>query len=108
MYGIGSVLKNDHVFQATKAVVENFATEAQKSIDFYLEGLKYTNSIDRIIMCGGGARMSGIAPYLSRRLGYNIEIGNPWVNMNFKSVPPIDRDTAVQYATVIGLASKTI
>ncbi|XLQ19903.1 MAG: type IV pilus assembly protein PilM [Candidatus Moraniibacteriota bacterium] len=107
-YGVGSVLKNDHVFQATKAVMENFAGEAQKSIDFYLNGLNYTDKIDKIIMCGGGARTLGIAPYLSRRLGYNIELGNPWVNVNFKSVPPINREASVQYATVIGLASKSI
>ncbi len=107
-YGIGSVLKNDHVFQATKSVVENFVTEAQKSIDFYSNNLSYSGGIDRIIMCGGGARMKGIAPYLSRRLGYNIELGNPWVNMNFKSVPPIDREKSVQYATVIGLAIKKL
>ena len=108
-YGIGSVLKNDHVFQATKSVVENFVTEAQKSIDFYSNSLTYSNGIDRIIMCGGGARMKGIAPYLSRRLGYNIELGNPWVNMNFENtVPPIDRDKSVQYATVIGLATKKL
>ncbi len=109
MYGIGSVLKNDHVFQATKSVVENFVTEAQKSIDFYLKSLTYSENVDRIIMCGGGARMKGIAPYLSRRLGHNIELGDPWVNMNFKnSIPPINRDESLQYATVIGLATKKI
>ncbi len=108
IYGIGSVLKNDHVFQATKSVVENFVTEAQKSIDFYSNNLSYSGGIDRIIMCGGGARMKGIVPYLSRRLGYNIELGNPWVNVNFKGVPPIDRDKSVQYATVIGLAIKKL
>jgi type IV pilus assembly protein PilM len=108
MYGIGSVLKNDHVFQATKSVVENFVAEAQKSIDFYLTGLKYTDVIDRIIMCGGGAKTIGLAPFLSRRLGYNIKLGDPWVNVNFKGTPPIDRETAVQYATVIGLATKKI
>ena len=107
-YGIGSVLKNDHVFQATNAVVENFVTEAQKSIDFYLTGLTYSDAIDRIIMCGGGAKTLGLAPYLSRRLGYNIELGNPWVNVKLKGVPPVNRDGSVQYATVIGLATKKL
>jgi type IV pilus assembly protein PilM len=107
-YGIGSVLKNDHVFQATNAVVENFVMEAQKSINFYLSGLSYSDTIDRIVMCGGGAKTKGLAPYLSRRLGYNIELGNPWVNLNFKSVPPISREEAVQYSTVIGLATKKL
>ncbi|MEA3323131.1 MAG: type IV pilus assembly protein PilM, partial [Patescibacteria group bacterium] len=107
-YGIGSVLKNDHVFQAAESVVENFVVEAQKSIDFYLTGLTYSDTIDRIIICGGGAKTIGLAPYLSRRLGHNIELGNPWVNMNFKGVPPMDRGASVQYATVIGLASKKL
>lgn len=107
-YGIGSVLRNDHVFQATNAVVENFVTEAQKSINFYLSGLTYSDAIDRIIMSGGGAKTLGFIPYLSRRLGYNIELGNPWVNIHLKSVPPIDREGSVQYATVIGLATKKI
>ncbi|PID52332.1 MAG: hypothetical protein CR972_02545 [Candidatus Moraniibacteriota bacterium] len=107
-YGIGSVLKNDHVFQAINSVVENFVTEAQKSINFYLSGLTYSDAIDRIIMCGGGAKTVGLAPYLSRRLGYNIELGNPWVNVRFKGVPPIDREASVQYATVIGLATKQV
>jgi type IV pilus assembly protein PilM len=108
MYGIGSVLKNDHVFQATRSVVESFVVEAQKSIDFYLSGLIYSEGIDRIIMCGGGSKTKGLAPYLSRRLGYNIEVGDPWVNVNFKGVPPIDREAAIQYATVIGLATKKL
>jgi cell division ATPase FtsA len=73
-----------------------------------LTGLKYTDVIDRIIMCGGGAKTIGLAPFLSRRLGYNIKLGDPWVNVNFKGTPPIDRETAVQYATVIGLATKKI
>ncbi len=108
MYGIGSVFKNDHVFQAMESVVENFVMEAEKSINFYLTGLTYSDTIDRIIMCGGGARTRGLAPYLSRRLGYNIELGNPWVNLHFKSVPPMNREESVQYATVIGLATKKI
>lgn len=107
-YGIGSVLNDDHVFQATKAVVENFVAEAKKSIDFYLSGLTYSDVIDRIIVCGGGAKTLGLAPYLSRRLGYNIELGDPWVNVKIKGVPPIDREASVQYATVIGLATKQI
>jgi type IV pilus assembly protein PilM len=107
-YGIGSVLNNDHVFQATRSVVENFVVEAQKSIEFYLSRLTYSTVVDRIIMCGGGSKTVGLAPYLSRRLGYNIELGDPWVNVHFKGVPPITREDAVQYATVIGLATKQL
>lgn len=108
MYGIGSVLNDDHIFQATKSVVENFVVEAQKSIDFYLSRMRYSRAIDRIVMCGGGAKTIGLAPYLSRRLHYDIAKGDPWVNMRFRGVPPVPYDEAVQYATVIGLAGKQL
>lgn len=108
-YGIGSALKNDHVFKAVQPVLENLATEIRKSVDFYLTGLRYSSSVDTIILCGGGARTKGIAPYLSRRVGKNIILGNPWTNMSlYRSIPPIDREGSVQFSAAIGLALKNI
>ena len=43
-------------------VLENLVQEIERSIDFYLTGLKYSESIDKIILCGGGANMKGILP----------------------------------------------
>ncbi len=106
-HGIGSVLKNDHIFQAVKPVIQSFVQEINKSINFYLTGLKYSDSVDTIILCGGGARMKGLIPYLSRSLNRKIELGDPWANTTFKSLPPVDREISAQYVTAIGLASQT-
>jgi len=108
-YGIGSALKNDHVFKAVQPVLENFSSEIKKSIDFYLTGLRYSSSIDTIVLCGGGARTKGIVPYLSRRVGKNIILGNPWTNMSLeRSIPPIDREGSVQYSAAVGLALRNL
>jgi type IV pilus assembly protein PilM len=105
--GIGSYIKNDPLFLATKPVLENLVTETEKFIDFYLTGLKYSSSIDKIIMCGGGANTKGIITYLSMKLKREIEIGDPWINFNLeKELPLIDRKKSIQYSTVIGLALK--
>lgn len=106
-YGIGSPMKNDPIFKAVKPILENFVSEIDKSIDFYLLGLQYSPSIDKIVMCGGGANTKGIIPYLSKRLNKKIELGNPWVNFNMgKNLPMIEREKSVQYSTAIGLALK--
>jgi type IV pilus assembly protein PilM len=106
-YGIGSDFKNDALFKFTKPILENFQQEIERSIDFYLTGLKYSSSIDKIIFCGGGANTKGIVPYLAKRLGREIEVGNPWTNLQFgKNLPAIEKDQSVQYSTAIGLAIK--
>ncbi len=106
-HGIGSALKNDHIFSAMKPFLESVTMEVKKSLNFYERGLQYTQAIESVVLCGGGARTRGMVPYLSRRLGREIAVGNPWVNINFESLPPIDRQSAVRYTTAIGLAMRS-
>ncbi|HEX8974376.1 MAG TPA: type IV pilus assembly protein PilM [Patescibacteria group bacterium] len=105
--GIGSEAKNDALFKLALPVIENFYQEIERCTDFYLSVLKYSTNIDKIIICGGGANTKGIVPYLSRKLGREIEMGNPWINLNLgKDLPIIDKNQSVQYSTAIGLALK--
>jgi type IV pilus assembly protein PilM len=108
-YGIGSFASRDVVFKAMEPVLENLISEIEKSIDFYLTDLNYSNDIDKIIICGGGANAKGIIPYLSTKLGRVVELGDPWVNFSSHGkLPKIERDKSVEYSTAIGLAIKGI
>lgn len=103
--GLGSLAMKSPVLKAALPVLENISVEIEKSIDFYLNNLRYSENIDSIVLCGGGSNMQGLLPYLSRRLGRPIEFGNPWVNVYLgKQLPLIDRNRSVQYSTAIGLA----
>lgn len=103
--GLGSLALKSPVLKAALPVLENIAVEIEKSIDFYLGNLHYSENIDSIVLCGGGSNMQGLLPYLSRRLGRPIEFGNPWVNVHLgDQLPLIDRNHSVQYSTAIGLA----
>lgn len=104
-YGLGSLAMKSPLFKAAEPILENFAVEIDRSINFYLSNLSYSPTIDDIVLCGGGSNMRGILPYLARRLNQPIEFGNPWVNVRLgRSLPPIDRGHSVQYSTAIGLA----
>jgi type IV pilus assembly protein PilM len=106
-YGIGNDFKNDSLLKMQQPVLENLVQEIERSIDFYLTGLKYSKNIDKIILCGGGANAKGLLPYFSKKLGREIELGNPWINMKLeKNLPIIKKDQSVQYSTAIGLALK--
>jgi type IV pilus assembly protein PilM len=106
-YGIGDDFKNDALFKSVQPVLENFLQEIERSIDFYLTGLKYSEAIDKVVICGGGSNTKGLLPYFSKKLGRSVELGNPWINMQLgKKLPAIDKNKSLQYSTAIGLALK--
>lgn len=104
-YGLGSLAMKSPVLKAIEPVLENMAVEIEKSIDFYLDNLQYSSTVDSIVLCGGGSNMNGLLPYMTKRLGRPVEFGNPWVNVRLgREIPIIDRRHSVQYSTAIGLA----
>jgi len=103
--GLGSLSFQSPVLKAALPVLENIAQEIERTIDFYLNNLQYSKSIDSVILCGGGSNTQGLLPFLSKRLGRLVEFGDPWVNVHLgKQMPLIDRSHSVQYSTAIGLA----
>lgn len=103
--GIGSFVKKDPLFRSVEPVLENLIRYLQTSMDFFVTGLKFSRSVDRIILCGGGSNAEGFSVYLGKRLGKLVERGNPWVRMNIQEVlPAIPYQDALRYSTAIGLA----
>jgi type IV pilus assembly protein PilM len=109
-YGIGSPIKKDPLFVAVSPIVESLVIEVKKSIDFYLNGLNYSSSIDTVVLCGGGSNMAGLLPYLAQRLNMSVELGNPWINLRLGKdhLPLIEKKRSVQYSTAIGLALRNV
>ena len=105
--GIGSDFKNSEIFYAVRPVLENLAVEIERSIEFFISELKYSNEIEEIIVCGREAATKGLIPYLAKRLGRKVILGDPWVNFSIgKKIPEIERNLSVEYATALGLALK--
>jgi len=103
--GLGSMAEKSPVFLAAEPILESIAVEIEKSIDFFLTSFTTSQKIEHIIFCGGGSSMHGLLPYMAKRLGRPVEIGNPWINVHLgKRLPLIDHDHSIQYSTAIGLA----
>ncbi len=104
-HGLGSLAMKSPVLKAAEPVLESIAVEIERSIDFYVNSLRYSSGIDSIVLCGGGSNMNGFLPYMTKRLGKPVESGNPWVNVQLgREIPIIDKRRSVQYSTAIGLA----
>jgi len=60
-----------------KAVTENVLLEIQKTFDFF-RATATADRLDRIMLCGGGARVDGLVSALSERFGLKVEPLDPF------------------------------
>lgn len=80
--------------------------EIYKFIEYCNAREDIKGDVERIILSGQDAMISGLSHYLSANLGLPVEIGNTWLN-NFKFneyVPEIGRAESLNYAVVNGLS----
>ena len=87
--------------------------QIKKYLNYYQTHESYAHlppdgkTIKKILLCGGGANIKGLADVLSKELKTLVEIANPWVNIlpeNKKKVPGVSFKESLKYATVLGLA----
>lgn len=107
-FGIENFNKDNPIFNSIKYLLENLVVEIEKTSDFYVVMSKTPKEIKKIILCGGGSNLKGIVDYLSQRLGKEVVLGDPLVNLNLekKELDKINKENCIGYATVIGLAIK--
>lgn len=108
-HGIEYSKAESPVFRAVESLLENLILEIEKTLDFYSGMNKQSTGVEKIILCGGGANLKGLVPYLTQRLAKEVEVGDPWSNVSLgNNLPLISKENAVRYSTVIGLALKDI
>lgn len=82
-------------------LLKQFYARIYQAIDFhksYLEGA----SINKILLCGGGANLKGLPAMISKEFKLPVEMADPLINIKNKKAMP--RANAMSYATAIGLA----
>lgn len=106
-HGIENSNSDNPIFSSVKYLLENLVNEIKGTLDFYEEISKEKARIERIILCGGGANLKGFIPYLTKRLGKEVDLGDPWINLKMgNNLPIINKKDSVRYATVVGLAMR--
>ncbi|MFA6193494.1 MAG: type IV pilus assembly protein PilM [Parcubacteria group bacterium] len=104
-FGLGNMADQDMLFKIFNPLIENLASEIEKSINFYNESINSSEKVDKVILSGGGALLNEFPKYLGDRLKKEIVMGNPTMNINIKNFPyKISARDLLSYSTVIGLA----
>ncbi len=89
--------------------VENYVSEIRKIIDFFSQNISY-DPIQKIFLCGGGARTYGFSAALESELNVPVEIVNPFDYLKYDSQkidPQYLEEIGPQMAVAVGLALRT-
>lgn len=92
--------------------VDELLREIRRSVNYYQsqlpEGTAET-TVDRVVLTGGTARLKGLVPYASRKLGVDVETGNQIIGSKIdpaRSGGGLTEEDAALLAIAFGLAVK--
>ena len=109
-FRLGKTAENDELFNALLPVVSAVAGEVGRHINYWEshqdEHGSPRSKIEKMILAGGDANLSGLVDYFSHRLGLPVEYGNVWANVFSLNdeLPEISFKDSLRYAVALGLA----
>jgi type IV pilus assembly protein PilM len=90
------------LYNAIAPVLEELVAEIRRSIDYYRSR---GGEVEQVEICGGGAKIRGLASYLHRSLGIDCDTYDPTrrLNINARKVPPaFVEEHREEFAVAIG------
>ena len=101
------------VFEALIPALTDLIEQVKKYLD-YSKTTMNGQAIEKILVCGNGAKLKGLINFLSSELDLPVEAGNPWINILPQDKQPkeqkliYEKEQSLGYATVLGLALREI
>jgi len=93
-----------------KNACDNFATEIQRSLDFFYANYP-EDKVDRVVLCGGVAKTKGLMKVIEDRLSIPVIMANPFKAVRFSSKdfdPDYMESVAPLAAIGVGLAMRRV
>ncbi len=107
-YGLDPAQLEGKVMSSIKPVFDVVVNEIRRALAYYV-GKRPSDSVKRIILCGGTAKLPGMVVYLANALGIEVQIGNAWEKV---AVPEKIKDKLNEdgpsYVVSVGLAMRSV
>jgi len=113
LVGANTNTKTLRAVQVMTPLLKDLAGQIKKYLNFYRDHSSYeylleNGKTEKVLLCGGGAELKGLADFMSKNLGTAVELGNPLVNFLAKKPKSIIKNDIMSFTTAIGLALREI
>jgi type IV pilus assembly protein PilM len=108
---LGSALREDEkkdvLPKLIAETIEPIVTEIKYMLEFFYS--QNGQSVEKIILSGGGALQLNLPEYLSGRLNLKVIVGDPWARIRYpEELRPVLSEVGPRLAVAIGLAMREI
>jgi len=105
-YGIKEMELEGKIKNAIMPVFSSMAEEIRRAMALY--GESNNKAIELLVLSGGGAKMPGLAEELTRLLGIEVQVIQPFLKIDCQQiVSPIDLEAdGYRFSTAVGLAMR--
>ena len=105
-YGILEDKLSGKIARILKPVLEVVVVEILKAIE-YARSHMGDQPLSRIIICGGGAYLPGLAEFIAEKTSVEVSLGDPWANFSKEGLALKIPGQGSFYAVATGLALRT-
>jgi type IV pilus assembly protein PilM len=103
-YGLGHSKKQAQIKACLTPLLNLLTKEIKRTVRYYEERSTDKNSIEQVLIMGGGANMPGLAEYLTDDLRLPVRAFDSTSQLDFKHLQPLSDSQRMSYVTVAGLA----
>lgn len=107
-YGLDETKLEGRVVEAIKPVFDIIIGEIKRGLLYY-QSKDSKAAVKRVVLCGGTARLPGLVVYLANKLSLEVQIGDPWFNIEKGQLGTTElMEEGPLFAAAVGLALKKI
>lgn len=109
-FTLGGEYPPGKVFEVIRPVLTDLLTEVRRSLEFYrVQAGDVT--VDRTLLCGGGAKLRGLPAAIGDALGFRVEVGSPWLGVRVEESrfePGYLEEHGPEFTVPVGLALRGV
>lgn len=105
-YGVSEGVLEGKIYEVLSPILESIMVEVRRGVEFYKNKTMSISPSD-YLLSGDGALLPGLPEYVSKSLGVNAVLANPWKNISVDNkFSDIVAKSGASYSVAIGLALK--
>ena len=105
-YGLIPNVLEGKIFSSLTPIMDSIMLEVRRGVEFY-KNKTLSASPNEYLLNGDGALLPGITEYVSKSLGVNAQIANPWLNISIDNkFKDLVAKGGPSYSVAIGLGLK--
>ena len=105
--GLNNPACNNALVEILEESLADLGRRLQETLGYYEGHFNQHQPVQRIILTGGGAQLSGLDGYLSKQLHHDVEIAQPLRNISTRK-QNLTSAQSLQYSTALGLARRAL